>query len=78
MDTIYTMHYAIFSGVDTIYTKHYAVIPGGGHYLYYSTTQYFRGSNYIYNMHYAVFSKVDTNGHWCILSKKYYKYWEDP
>ena len=70
VDTICTMHYAVFSGVDTICTMHYVVFSGGGYYLYYAlrsifggwilfilcTTQYFRGVNTIYTMHYAVFS----------------------
>ena len=34
VDTIYTMHYAVFSGVDTIYTMYYAVFLGGRYYLY--------------------------------------------
>ena len=29
------MHYEVFSGADTIYTKHYAVFSGGGYYLYF-------------------------------------------
>ena len=59
-----------FQGVDTICTIHYAVFSGGGYYLYYalrsifkgriqfllSITQYFQGVDTTITMHYAVFS----------------------
>ena len=37
------MHYVEFRGVDTIYTMHYAVYSGGEYNIYYALRSIFRG-----------------------------------
>ena len=68
------MYYAVCFGLDTLYTLHYEVFTGGGYYLNYAlrsifgswilfilhTTQYFREVDTIYSMYYAFFWKLDT------------------
>ena len=92
MDTNGTVNFAVFSKVDTICTMHYAVFLEGGYYLHYAlrrifrgwilsvlrTTHYFQGVDTIGTVNFAVFSKVDTicTMHYAVFSGGgYYLYY---